>query len=70
MLGYRHEHTRNVNGCFFEDNNWVAVTGYDSKSVMHYLCGGAGDASLELTTDDKSGHQCVYRDSGPPCPAQ
>jgi hypothetical protein len=73
VLGYRHEHTRGVdgqgvNGCFVENNRWVAITPYDSKSVMHYLCGGAGDSRLIITSLDIKGHQCVYEHGGPPCP--
>lgn len=67
-LGYRHEHTRRVNGCFFEDDKWLVLTPYDSRSVMHYLCGGVGNAALEITEVDKKGHHCVYVKGGPPCP--
>jgi hypothetical protein len=61
-LGYRHEHTRGVPGCYFEDNNWKALTGYDPKSVMHYFCGGADskDRDLVITTTDEKGHTDLY----------
>jgi hypothetical protein len=73
VLGYRHEHIRGpegkgVNGCYVEDDRWLAIGPYDSKSVMHYLCGGAGDSALILTGADKLGHACVYKHGGPPCP--
>lgn len=40
VLGYRHEHTRGVPNCTFEDRDWKPLTKYDPVSVMHYLCGG------------------------------
>lgn len=60
VLGYRHEHTRAIPGCFFEDNNWQPLTPYDPKSVMHYFCGGGGTFSLELTSSDRAGHADFY----------
>ncbi|MEM6734017.1 MAG: matrixin family metalloprotease, partial [Myxococcota bacterium] len=46
VLGFRHEHTRPEAGACFEDNNWRALTPYDSDSVMHYpQCNGTGDFS-------------------------
>lgn len=60
ILGYRHEHTRGVVGCFFEDNNWQPLTEYDPKSVMHYFCGGGGNLNLDLTDVDKNGHRRLY----------
>lgn len=60
-LGFRHEHTRPEAGVCFEDNNWRALTPYDSDSVMHYpQCNGTGNWSLTLTTNDKSGASSVY----------
>ena len=60
-LGWRHEHTRPEAGTCFEDNNWRALTPYDSDSVMHYpQCNGTGNWSLTLTQDDKTGAASVY----------
>lgn len=60
VLGYRHEHTRGVMGCRFEDGNWVPLTEYDPDSVMHYFCGGAGSFALEITEVDQAGHRILY----------
>jgi serine protease len=63
-LGFRHEHTRPEAGTCFEDNNWRALTPYDSKSVMHYpQCNGTGDRTLSLTQKDIEGAVLLY---GPP----
>jgi hypothetical protein len=60
-LGFRHEHTRPEAGTCFEDNNWRALTPYDSASVMHYpQCNGTGDWSLTLTDQDKQGAHLEY----------
>lgn len=64
-LGFRHEHTRPEAGVCFEDNNWRALTPYDSDSVMHYpQCNGTGNWSLTLTNYDKSGAASVYGSPG------
>lgn len=64
VLGLRHEHTRPESGTCFEDNNWRALTSYDSDSVMHYpQCNGTGDWSLTLTASDKTGIKALYDDS-------
>ncbi len=60
VLGYRHEHIRDVPGCYREDNKWRPLTRYDSKSVMHYFCGGAGTMKLDLSPMDKAGHRALY----------
>jgi hypothetical protein len=60
VLGYRHEHISGVAGCGVEDGKWKAITPYDSRSVMHYLCGGAGTTYLELSASDIEGHRRVY----------
>jgi hypothetical protein len=60
VLGYRHEHTRGISGCFFEDSSWKPLTPYDPRSVMHYFCGGGGDMRLKITKLDKKGHQSLY----------
>lgn len=60
-LGFRHEHTRPEAGTCFEDNEWRALTTYDSGSVMHYpQCNGSGDWSLTLTSKDQSGAGVLY----------
>lgn len=60
-IGFRHEHTRPEAGTCYEDNQWRALTSYDSGSVMHYpQCNGSGDWSLTLTTKDKSGAAALY----------
>lgn len=60
VLGYRHEHIRDVSGCYSEGPNWLPLTRYDPRSVMHYVCGGAGSPSLRLTRTDKRGHRALY----------
>ncbi len=60
-LGFRHEHTRPEAGTCFEDNQWRALTSYDSASVMHYpQCSGTGDKTLSLTSKDIQGAQVLY----------
>jgi len=60
-LGYRHEHIQDIPGCFREDNNWMPLTPYDPKSVMHYFCGGAGSLTLDITQLDRAGHRRLYK---------
>ncbi len=65
VLGFRHEHTRPESGTCFEDNNWQALTTYDSNSVMHYpQCNGTGDWSLSLTSKDITGAVALYGSPG------
>jgi serralysin len=61
-LGFRHEHTRpEAGGVCFEDNNWRALTTYDSASVMHYpQCNGTNHGDLVLTSRDQSGARSLY----------
>jgi len=60
-IGFRHEHTRPEAGTCFEDNNWRALTSYDSASVMHYpQCNGTNKGDLVLTTKDKTGARSLY----------
>ncbi|HEY5925139.1 MAG TPA: M57 family metalloprotease [Kofleriaceae bacterium] len=60
-LGFRHEHTRPDSGVCFENNQWRALTTYDSASVMHYpQCNGTNNGDLVLTTRDKSGTGILY----------
>jgi hypothetical protein len=63
VLGFRHEHIRAAAppGCLYEElDDTKAVTAYDSQSVMHYLCGDAGSAGLELTDVDREGARAIY----------
>lgn len=61
VLGFRHEHTRPEAGTCFEDNQWRAVTTYDSASVMHYpQCNGTNTWQLPLTARDIQGVQALY----------
>ena len=60
-IGFRHEHTRPEAGTCFEDNNWRALTSYDSASVMHYpQCNGTNRGDLVLTTRDQTGAASLY----------
>ncbi len=60
-LGFRHEHTRPEAGACYEDNNWRALTSYDSGSVMHYpQCNGTNSWALNLTSQDKTGASALY----------
>jgi hypothetical protein len=61
VLGYRHAHL-GVPGCIHEGGEWLALTPYDSRSVMHYLCGGAGDLELAISDLDRQGHRQLYGD--------
>ena len=59
-LGFRHEHTRPEAGTCFEDNNWRALTPYDSASVMHYpQCNGTS-SDLSMTATDRQGAVTLY----------
>jgi serine protease len=60
-IGFRHEHTRPEAGVCFEDNNWRALTPYDSSSVMHYpQCNGTNSWALNLTSLDGQGCAALY----------
>lgn len=65
ILGYAHEHTRHIDGCRFEDDNWVPLTEYDAVSVMHYFCGGGGTRDLQLSALDIKGHNAYYGSATP-----
>ena len=68
-LGFRHEHTRPESGTCFEDNNWRALTTYDSASVMHYpQCNGSQTGDLVITTKDREGIVALYGAPGQPPP--
>ena len=59
-LGFRHEHTRPEAGTCFEDNNWRALTPYDSSSIMHYpQCNGTS-SNLSFTATDGAGVRALY----------
>lgn len=60
VLGYRHEHIRGIEGCRREGTQWLALTDYDSHSVMHYFCGGGGSPKLEFSNLDRKGHSALY----------
>ena len=60
-IGFRHEHTRPESGTCFENNQWRALTAYDSSSVMHYpQCNGTQNGDLVLTNLDKAGASVAY----------
>jgi hypothetical protein len=63
ILGYRHAHIGGVPGCeLYEesDKSWVALSPYDSRSVMHYPCGGGGSVKFILSDRDKLDHHTYY----------
>jgi serine protease len=69
-IGFRHEHTRPEAGTCFEDNNWRALTPYDSASIMHYpQCNGSSN-NLNWSTRDATGIKALYGEPGgnPPPP--
>ena len=59
-LGFRHEHTRPEAATCFEDNNWRALTPYDSKSIMHYPQCNGGSSDLEFQASDAAGARALY----------
>jgi|GEM_PF-730794 len=66
-LGFRHEHTRREAGTCFEDNNWRALTPYDSDSIMHYpQCNGT-DPDLNFSAGDRVGAEAIYGPPGDGC---
>jgi serine protease len=70
VLGFRHEHTRPEAGTCFEDNNWRALTPYDSASIMHYpQCNGTSN-DLNWSVRDGQGIVALYGAPGgnPPPP--
>ena len=64
-LGFRHEHTRPEAGTCFEDNNWRALTPYDSVSIMHYPQCNGGSSDLEFSSNDATAcARCTAADIG------
>ena len=59
-LGFRHEHTRPEAATCFEDNNWRALTPYDSVSIMHYPQCNGSSSDLSMTETDRQGVRTVY----------
>ena len=60
VLGFRHEHTRPESGTCFEDNNWRALTPYDSASIMHYPQCNGSSSNLSMTATDRQGVSALY----------
>jgi hypothetical protein len=65
ILGYRHEQLRGVPGCGAPGSDFVALTDYDNKSIMHYFCGGGGNPEMVLSDTDKQGHRLIYQLASP-----
>lgn len=61
ILGYRHEQLRGVPGCGGAGSDFIALTEYDNKSIMHYFCGGGGNPEMALSDTDKQGHRLIYQ---------
>lgn len=64
ILGYRHERLAGSNACYVaEEGRWMALTPYDSKSVMHHPCEGVtqeGHTRFVISEGDKQGHRALY----------
>ncbi|MGE3543306.1 MAG: matrixin family metalloprotease [Kofleriaceae bacterium] len=59
-LGFRHEHIRSPGQECPEDQEYRAVTAYDSASIMHYpQCGGSSN-DLAFTSLDRTGVAMIY----------
>ncbi|MGE0550865.1 MAG: M57 family metalloprotease [Kofleriaceae bacterium] len=59
-LGLRHEHIRAPGQPCAEDQNYRAITAYDSASVMHYpQCNGTS-SDLAFTSMDRMGIAMIY----------
>ncbi|WP_430790202.1 matrixin family metalloprotease [Actinoplanes sp. G11-F43] len=62
-LGFRHEHIRPETPEDFAPENMdhvIELTGYDPRSVMHYLGRNVGDPQLRFTESDRIGARLVY----------
>lgn len=62
ILGLRHEHIDGVPGCPTESGGWVAVTGYDAASVMHYFCGDGGSRKMTISQLDSEAVTKIYNE--------
>ena len=62
VMAYRHAHINGVPGCAQEADNphWIALSPYDSKSAMHYPCGGNTSNKFMLSDRDKADHKAYY----------
>jgi predicted Zn-dependent protease len=68
ILGFRHEHSSKIDlvplSCRRLYNEFPMpskpVTIYDSFSVMHYFCGGAGSRSMKFSRKDSIGITTIY----------
>lgn len=63
IIGFHHEHIRSgaPSACPQESTDGlIPLTNYDSRSVMHYFCGGAGNIRLQFTDLDTAGAEMVY----------
>jgi hypothetical protein len=69
ILGFLHEHASKSNlvplDCLERyselDIPSLPITQYDSFSVMHYFCGGAGTRAMQFSRNDTLGFQLAYR---------
>ena len=60
-LGYRHEQLDALSACsHLENDEWKALSDYDSDSVMHYFCNGRGSLALEFSCTDRVSHAKAY----------
>lgn len=63
VLGFRHEHIGPNAPAACPDeviSGTLALTVYDTISVMHYFCGGAGTRELKISPNDKLGASQLY----------
>ncbi|WP_143011411.1 zinc metalloprotease [Chitinophaga filiformis] len=68
ILGFKHEHSSKMNlvplQCRLKYGEEyfpaLPITVYDSFSVMHYFCGGAGTHSMLFSKRDTAGFRLVY----------
>jgi hypothetical protein len=64
VIGLRHEHIRDQAPVACDDEPlwdvFPLTEEYDPHSVMHYLCGGAGQRDLEITELDRTGVVRLY----------
>jgi hypothetical protein len=64
IMGFRHEHAHKdaPRACWPSEEPiaGAGLTSYDSRSVMHYLCGNVGTKELAITELDRLGAVMVY----------